>query len=177
MNFFPHYARQLLLGLALALGLISNALLAASGQLKPYKGDLTSPEINLQDLRGQAHNLEDYEGNIVLVQFWATYCTPCRKQMPSMNQLIKKMEGKPFKIITVNMAEPKPEGEKFIEQIQVDFPVLLDTDDATMGQWKVFPAPSNFFLNKQGKIIFTLFGAIDWDSADMVKKLSVLTTL
>ena len=163
--------------IGLVLGLMSIALFAATGQLKPYQGKLTSPQINLQDLHGHTHQLDDYAGNIVLVQFWATYCTPCRKEMPSMNQLIKKMEGKPFKIVTVNMAESKQDVEQFIQQVPVDFPVLLDTEGATLNQWKVFAAPSNFILDKEGNIIFTLFGAIDWDSDDMVKKLSALTTL
>ena len=163
--------------IGLVLGLMSITLFAATGQLKPYKGTLSSPQINLQDLHGQHHKLNDYAGNIVLVQFWATYCTPCRKEMPTMNQLIKKMEGKPFKIVTVNMAESKQDVEQFVDQVPVDFPVLLDTDGSTLNQWKVFAAPSNFILDKEGNIIFTLFGAIDWDSDDMVKKLSALTTL
>lgn len=150
---------------------------AASGQLKPYKGNLSQTEISLPDMQGNTHSLKDYKGNIVLVQFWATYCTPCRKEMPTMNNLIKKMQGKPFKIVTVNMAESREEVADFLQQVPVDFPVLLDADGSTVGQWKVFAAPANFILDKQGNIIFTLFGAIDWDSEDMVKKITLLTEM
>ena len=150
---------------------------AASGQLKPYKGEIGDPQINLLDMNGNGHSLEDYRGNIVLVQFWATYCTPCRKEMPTMNQLIKKMADKPFKIVTVNMAEDKADVAKFLDEVPVDFPVLLDSDGSTLGQWKVFAAPANFILDKNGRIIFTLYGGIDWASEDMVKKLSILTSL
>lgn len=94
-----------------------------------------------------------------------------------MNKLIKKMQGKPFKIVTINMAEPKSAVEQFIQEVPVDFPVLMDTKGATIGEWKVFAAPANFILDKKGNIIFTLYGAIDWDSDEMVKKLSALTTL
>ncbi len=162
---------------AICLCLSSYQSIAASGQLKPYKGNLTQNELKLPDMQGKVHTLNDYKGNIVLVQFWATYCTPCRQEMPTMNKLIKKMQGKPFKIITVNMAESREEVADFIKQVPVDFPVLLDSDGSTVGKWKVFAAPANFILDKKGNIIFTLFGAIDWDSDDMVKKLTLLTEM
>lgn len=143
--------------------------------LKPYHGNLNQAEFTLQDMQGNAHSLKDYQGNIVLVQFWATYCTPCRKEMPSMNHLIEKMHDKPFKIVTINMAEDKASVEKFLQQVPVDFPVLLDSDGAILSQWKVYAVPANFIVDKQGKIIYTLFGAIDWESDEMVSKLSLLT--
>jgi peroxiredoxin len=164
---------SLLTGLILAFSL--NPVSAAAGQLKPYKGNLTSPQFNLSDMQGQQHTLDQYRGDIVLVQFWATYCTPCRKEMPTMNRLIEKMQGKPFKIITINMAEPRSAVQAFLDEVPVEFPVLLDNDGTTLGQWKVFAAPANFIVDKKGKIIFTLYGAIEWDSDEMVEKLSAMT--
>jgi thiol-disulfide isomerase/thioredoxin len=163
--------------LTICLSLFSYPSIAASGLLKPYMGNLTENDLNLPDMQGKLHSLNDYKGNIVVVQFWATYCTPCRKEMPTMNKLIKKMQGKPFKIVTVNMGETRDEVADFIKQVPVDFPVLLDSDGSTVGKWKVFAAPANFILDKKGNIIFTLFGAIDWDSDDMVKKLTLLTEM
>jgi thiol-disulfide isomerase/thioredoxin len=163
--------------LTLCLSIFSLPSHAASGQLKPYSGNLSQTDINLPDMQGNRHSLQDYRGNIVLVQFWATYCSPCRKEMPTMNSLIKKMKGKPFKIVSVNMAETPEEVAAFIKQVPVDFPVLLDSDGSTVGEWKVFAAPANFILDKKGNIIFTLFGAIDWDSEDMVNKLTLLTEM
>ncbi len=159
------------------IGMFSAQASSASGKLTLYKGNLSSPEFNLTDMQGKKHSLSDYQGNIVLLQFWATYCTPCRKEMPTMNSLIKKMDGKPFKILTVNMAEAKPDIQKFIDQVPVDFPVLLDSDGAILSQWKVFAAPANFILDKKGNILFTLYGGIEWDSEEMVKKLSTLTSM
>lgn len=159
---------------ALILGLFALTADAASGQLKPYKGGLHSPAFTLTDVQGQTHKLSDYQGNVVLLQFWATYCTPCRKEMPTMNNLIKKMDGKPFKILTINMAEDQQSVQQFLDQVPVDFPVLMDSDGQVLGQWKVFAAPANFILDKQGNILYTLYGAIDWDSDDMVKTMSAL---
>ena len=136
---------------------------------------MTSPEIELPDMQGRQHSLTDYRGNIVLVQFWATYCTPCRTEMPTMNRLLEKMRGKPFAIVTVNMAESPAQVRQFLQEVPVDFPVLLDSDGSTLGRWKVFAAPANFILDKQGKIIYTLYGAIEWDSDEMVSRLSALS--
>lgn len=162
---------------SLCLSLLFIEAYGATGQLKAYKGNLDSPEFSLTDMHEKTHSLKDYQGNIVLLQFWATYCTPCRKEMPTMNSLIRKMEGKPFRIVTVNMAESKASINKFLDKVPVDFPVLLDTDGAILSQWKVYAAPANFILDKQGKILFTLYGAIDWDSDAMVKKLSLLSSM
>jgi len=165
--------------IAALLGLLSTLacqpLGAAQGELKAYQGNLVSPRIELPDMQDRHHSLEDYRGQIVLVQFWATYCTPCRKEMPTMNRLIEKMQGKPFSIVTVNMAEPKDQVQQFLNEVPVDFPVLLDADGSTLGRWKVFAAPANFILDKKGEIIYTLYGAIEWDSEEMVRQLTTLT--
>lgn len=158
----------------LGLVLLAPAVLAAKGEFKPYHGNLGSPVIELPDMQGGMHRLDDYRGNVVLVQFWATYCTPCRTEMPTMNRLLEKMRGKPFKILTVNMAEPVEQVRKFLDEVPVDFPVLLDTDGSTLGRWKVFAAPANFILDKNGRIIYTLYGAIEWDSEEVVRRLSEL---
>ena len=93
-----------LLMLSLLFSLSSFSLHATTGKLKPYRGDLLSPAFTLTDVQGHQHNLSDYRDNIVLLQFWATYCTACREEMPTMNQLVEKMQGQPFKIFSINRA-------------------------------------------------------------------------
>lgn len=167
------FYRHLILYLSLVL--MGQQAQAAAGQLKEYWGNLTSPRIELADLEGRQHSLTDYRGNVLLVQFWATYCTRCRTEMPTMNRLIKKMRGKPFKIVTINMAESPEQVRQFLQEVPVDLPVLMDSDGSTLTRWKVFTAPANFILDKRGKIIFTLYGAIEWDSDEMVSQLNALT--
>ncbi len=162
----PSFVRWLLLLLITAL-----PAWVMAAQMKPYKGP--TPPLALQDLQGKTHRLADYKGKVVLVQFWATYCTPCRREMPSMNRLLKKMHGK-LVILAVNMGETRKEVEAFTKQVGTEFPVLLDKDGKTLAQWKVFAAPSNFLLDKHGKIRYTLFGGVDWDSDAMVAFLDKL---
>lgn len=81
--------------------LVSTASFAL--EVKQVPDGFSSPGLSLQDLEGKTQDLKDYQGQVVLLQFWATYRTPCRKEMPSMNRLMKKMEGTPFTILAVNM--------------------------------------------------------------------------
>ncbi len=145
---------------------------ASALNLKPVE-NFTTPPLDLTDLAGRQHRLDAYRGKVVLVQFWATYCTPCRTEMPSMNRLMEKM-GKDFVILAVNMGEPRAEVEQFVSEVKPAFPILLDPDGASIGAWKVFAAPSNFILDPDGKLRYTLFGGVEWDADELVVKLTAL---
>ena len=151
---------------------MSHALYA--GGLKPYTGKGPTPPIFLSDLQGKMHTLEDYKGQVVLVQFWATYCGPCRKEMPSMNNLQKKMSDIPFKILAIDMGETKEEVSQFVAEVKPEFTILIDDMGDAISSWNVFAAPSNFIIDPAGNIRYTLFGGVEWDSSEMVMKLKAL---
>ena len=137
--------------------------------MKPYTGTDPTPKLRLEDLNGVVHDIKDYKGHIVLVQFWATYCGPCRTEMPSMNNLMKKMGDVPFKILAVDMGEEKHEVIKFVNEVKPEFTILMDPTGEAISSWRVFAAPSNFILDANGKIRYTLFGGVEWDSDKMVE--------
>lgn len=151
---------------------------AVSGlELKKADDDLKTPELKLKSLKEKSFDLKEYKGHVVLVQFWATYCTPCRKEMPSMNNLAKKLEelNAPFKILAVNMGETKDEVQKFADEVKPEFTILLDPKGENVQAWNVFAAPSNFVVDGKGKIRYTLFGEVEWDSdaiVDAIKELA-----
>lgn len=151
--------------------LISSLAVAGAAKLKAFKGSQQTPGLVLKDLNGKTHDLSQYKNQVVLVQFWATYCTPCRTEMPSMNRLQRKLEGKPFKILAVDMAEEKAEVMAFVKQVKPEFTILLDPEGTSIGQWKVFAAPANFIIGKDGKIKYTLYGGVEWDSKEIVDAL------
>lgn len=146
---------------------------AQARELQPYKGGATPPLI-LKDLNGKTVNLKDYRGQVVLINFWATWCPPCRAEMPSMQRLKEKMAGKPFAILAVDMGETQDVVRAYIREIKTDFTVLLDKDGHALKAWKVFAFPTSYVVDAQGKIRYGLFGASEWDDAGTVEKITRL---
>ena len=161
--------KKLLLGLCCIFFLSS----AHAHELKPWKGGATPP-LALKDLNGKTHKLEDYRGKAVMVQFWATWCPPCLKEMPAMQRLEKKMAGKPFVILAVNMGETEKDVREFVNKMKISFTVLMDEDGKGVGDWKVFVAPSTFLLDPQGNVRYTLQGGAEWDEPAYIKAISEL---
>ncbi|HUW49772.1 MAG TPA: TlpA disulfide reductase family protein [Sulfuricella sp.] len=163
--------KRLLLGtLCLLLG-IGQA--ASADELKPYAG-ATTPALQLKDLGGKSHDLRDYRGKVVMVQFWASYCSPCLKEMPSMGRLEQKLKGKPFTILAVNMGETDKEVKDFLTKVKTDFTILMDKDGKALADWKVFVAPSTFLVDPKGVIRYTLQGGAEWDAPEYVAKITEL---
>ena len=146
---------------------------AQARELQSYKGNATPP-LNLKDLNGKTVNLKDYRGRVVLINFWATWCPPCRAEMPTMQRLKEKMAGKPFAILAVDMGETKDVVNAYIREIKTDFIVLLDKDGDALKAWKVFAFPTSYVVDAQGKIRYGLFGATEWDEAGAVEKITGL---
>ena len=120
-----------------------------------------TPDINLTELQGKSHNLADYSGKIVLVSFWASWCRPCIEEMPSLVKLKNKYADK-LEILAVNIGEDKKTISQFIQKMQINFPILLDTNSNTVKAWKVFVYPSNYIVDGTGKIRYASTGALDW---------------
>ncbi len=150
--------------------LVFSGLLSAA-ELKPFNGK--TPALELLDTAGVSHSLGDYKGKVVLVQFWATYCTPCRKEMPSMNRLQEKL-GDDFAILAVNMGESPQEVDEFVAEVGPEFTILMDQEGKAIANWKVFAAPSNFVVDRDGDIRYTLYGGVEWDSEEIVTALESL---
>jgi len=145
-----------------------------AANLKPVEGTVASPALVLSDLDGKVHDLKAYKGQVVLVQFWATYCGPCRKEMPSMNKMKAKMGDVPFTILAVDMGETKAEVDQFVSEVKPEFTILMDEDGKSIADWRVFAAPSNFIIDPEGNIRYTLFGGVEWDSVELIEKLKAL---
>lgn len=145
----------------------------AAQELKPWAGGATPP-LRLPDLAGRMHDLAGYRGQVVMVQFWATYCPPCVKEMPSMQRLAEKLAGRPFRILAVNMGESDAEVRAFLEKVKVDFTILMDREGAALAAWKVFVAPSTFIVDREGRVRYTLMGGAEWDAPQYVDRIRAL---
>ena len=152
------------------------ALLAAGAgaqSLKPWSGGPT-PRLELSDAEGNPQRLADYRGKAVLVNFWATWCGPCREEMPSIEALRSSMEGKPFVVLAVNVGESGRVARDFARKLMLGFPLLLDRDTRTAKAWGARVLPASFVVGPDGVIRYSYYGDLDWSAADVRRKIEAL---
>jgi thiol-disulfide isomerase/thioredoxin len=138
---------------------------ALAQELKPWSG--ATPPLELADLDGKQHRLADYRGKAVLVNFWATWCVPCRDEMPSIERLRASLEGRPFAVLAVNLAEPQSRIRGFLEKVPVRFTVLLDPDTKTAKAWQAKLLPATYIIGPDGAIRYRHLGELDWSKPEV----------
>jgi cytochrome c biogenesis protein CcmG, thiol:disulfide interchange protein DsbE len=146
--------------------LMAFALPAPAQSLKEWKGG-AAPALELADVEGTIHRLSDYRGKVVLVNFWATWCEPCREEMPSMEALRAGLQGRPFAVLAVNVGEGPRVARGFGERMSLRFPLLVDSDTKTTKAWGARILPASFVVGPDGKIRYSYLGAIDWAGPDV----------
>jgi thiol-disulfide isomerase/thioredoxin len=145
-----------------------------AGELQPYDSDQPTPVLALQDSSGNTHELNDYRGKVVLVNFWASWCPPCIHEMPVLERLKQKLHEQPFEILAVNVGEPKYRVWKFAKLISFGLPVLLDTQKDTFELWGGSVLPTSFLLDNKGRIRYRVQGDLEWDSEKVVSLIEAL---
>ena len=158
-------------GLA-ALALASGAALAEP-DIKPWKGKATLP-LARNDMEGKAVDLKHLQGRVLVVNFWATWCGPCRDEMPSLQRLREKLDGRSFDVLAVNYGESREKVSQFLGRENVVLPVLLDPEMETAKAWGVGGLPMTFLVDAKGRVRYSVFGERDWsggDSLALVEKL------
>jgi peroxiredoxin len=149
------------------------AAAAPAADLKLWKGGPT-PALELRDLEGRLHRLADYQGRVVLVNFWATWCAPCRDEMPSIQRLKDRLAGKPFAVLAVNLDEPVERVRRFLSTMRLDFTILLDTDKSAARAWGARILPASYVIGTDGRIRYTLVGELDWGHDLVVSRIAEL---
>lgn len=130
---------------------------------------IPAPQLSLTDSQQRHLDLRSLKDQVVLVNFWATWCPPCVEEIPSLNRLQDNYSNQQVKIVSVDYRESPKEIEAFLQQIPVDFPVLMDRDGLTSLAWRVFSFPSSFIVDRQGRIRYSANRALNWDSKEVVE--------
>ncbi len=142
--------------------------------LRSYTGVVTPRSIHLPDIDGKLYSLDAYLNRTTVLNFWTTWCPPCIEEIPSLNRLRQAMDGEPFELVSVNYAESSRIIRKFLDKIDVDFPVLIDADGRESARWKVFTLPSTFVIGPDGVIHYGVNAAIEWDAPEVIHSLKAL---
>lgn len=130
------------------------------------------PDIGFVDINGQAHKISEYRGSVVLLNFWASWCPPCRAEMPAMERMAAELAGGDFVMIPVNVQEPKDLVESFVKEFEIGFPVYLDVNADAAKEVGVTGLPTSILIDRTGKAVAVVTGAIEWDSPELIELMS-----
>ena len=169
--------QRLLLTLSLLLGLTTSLAWAQQpGKgLTELPGRPLAPEFALEDLDGVTHRLADYRGRVVIVNFWATWCPPCREEMPSMQRAWEKLESEGIVMLAVNGGEDEDTVFQFTANYPVEFPLLLDRDSKVTGEWPVRGLPTTFVVDPRGRLVYRAIGGREWDDPELLALVRALS--
>jgi len=122
------------------------------------------PALSLPDLHGRVHRLSDYRGKVVMVNFWASWCGPCREETPSIERLRRDLSGEPFVVLAVNVGEGPRAASRFVQQAGMGSTVLVDRDGDAARDWGARALPTTFLVGPDGRVRYHHIGAADWAS-------------
>jgi thiol-disulfide isomerase/thioredoxin len=157
------------------LGVLAGAAIALAAPARaelprfiPWTG-AAIPPLALGDLGGTRRALADYRGHVVLVNFWATWCEPCRDELASIIRLQERLAGQPFVVLLVNYGEARARVAEFARREAIAFPILLDPNQDAPKAWRVRVLPSSFVVGPDSRVRYSVIGEIDWARDDAVE--------
>ena len=153
-------------GTGLAANTGTSAAATPSGaQRRPWPTGLPTPPLSLPAWEAPAWKLADARGQVVMLNFWASWCEPCRAEMPSLALLAQRHAADRLQVVTVNFRETDAAIRRFLAHTPLDLPILRDADGEAARAWRVSLFPTTVVIGRQGRPAFTVLGELDWTSA------------
>ncbi|WP_338789286.1 thiol-disulfide oxidoreductase ResA [Metabacillus sp. FJAT-53654] len=119
-----------------------------------------APDFVLTDLEGKQHQLSDYKGKGVFLNFWGTWCEPCEREMPYMDNQYEYYKTQGVEVLAVNIAESNVAVQSFVDKHDLSFPVILDKDRQVLNAYGVGPLPTTFLINPEGEVVHITSGSL-----------------
>ena len=141
--------------------------------LTPVAEPRPAPALKLPDLDGKLHDFANLKGRLAVVNFWATWCPPCRREMPSLERLNRRLAARGLVIVAVDVGEDADTVFSFTGQLDPapSFPMLLDMDSRAMQDWKIKGLPTTFVLDPAGRVIYRAVGGREFDHEEVIQQL------
>jgi len=134
-----------------------------------------APDFTLKDMQGQTVTLSQFRGKVVILNFWATWCPPCREEMPSMQRLYRNLESKGLVLLAVNVEKNgKGAVSQFLQKTPYTFPILLDGESVVQNTYGVFRFPESFIIDRNGVVVEKIIGGRNWLSGPIFKVINFL---
>jgi peroxiredoxin len=157
----------------LCLFAVAGALLADQ-TLTPLPEGTVAPDFALSDTDGNQHQLSDYRGKPVIINFWATWCPPCREEIPSMNRAWQVLEQEGIAMLAIDMGEDEDTIFIFTADYPADFPILLDRSGEVTEEWPVKGLPTTFVVAPDGSLVYRAIGSREWDDPALLDRIRAL---
>ncbi len=138
--------------------------------------DRPAPDFRLATTDNNTLTLADLTGRVILLNFWATWCSPCRHEMPALERLHQRFAGRNFSVVGIAVDDNRAAVRSFLKQMPVNFPVLFDSDQKTADTYKVFAYPTTFLIDSAGVIRRIFTGEQEWESEEIVGRINRLLT-
>ena len=159
----------------LVIGLLVMAGVANAEQtLTAMPGGISAPEFVLQDTEGRIHRLSDYRGKPVIINFWTTWCPPCREEIPSMNRAWHLLEEDDIALLAINMGEDEDTIFIFSADYPADFPMLMDREGTVIAEWPVKGLPTTYVVAPDGTLAYRAIGSREWDDKALLDAVRAL---
>lgn len=133
-------------------------------KLEEMKDRTAAPDFTLPGPDGKPRSLKDYRGKIVFLNFWATWCTSCRDEMPAMERLYQEFKGKGFEIVAVNVKDKRADALAFVKQLKLTYPVMMDPQGEVGLLYGAWGMPMTYLIDENGIVLARMWGAADWYS-------------
>lgn len=157
--------------LAIILACSSTAFSQEKQMLHALQEPFSAPEFELMGEDGKLYRLSDYRGQVVILNFWATWCPPCRDEMPSMERAWQKVKGKGIVILAVNMGEDEDTIFAFTGDYPVTFPLPMDLDGSIIEKYPVVGLPTTYIISPEGIVTHRAVGTREWEHPQLLDQL------